>query len=146
ALELTNYTTDITIVTQGKTPEMSEDFRTQLENASIPVLEKKVVRLEGENGLERLVFDDDETMDAEGLFVAIGEASSSDFAYALGILRNGVFLVADDKKATNIPGVFAAGDCLGGFLQISVAVGEGAIAAKSAISHVKKQCPDLVTT
>ncbi len=145
ALELTNYTSDITIVTQGKTPEMSEDFLKQLTDVSISVLEKKVVRLEGENGLERVVFDDDETMDAEGLFVAIGEASSSDFAYSLGIERNGVFLMADEKKATNIPGVFAAGDCLGGFLQISVAVGEGAVAAKSAISYVKKACPDMKT-
>lgn len=145
ALELTNYTSDITIVTQGKTPEMSEDFLKQLAGVSIPVLEKKVVRLEGENGLERVVFDDNKTMDAEGLFVAIGEASSSDFAYSLGIERNGVFLMADEKKATNIPGVFAAGDCLGGFLQISVAVGEGAVAAKSAISYVKKSCPDMKT-
>jgi thioredoxin reductase (NADPH) len=59
--------------------------------------------------------------------------------------RNGVFIAADEKKATNIPGIFAAGDCLGGFLQISVAVGEGAVAAKSAIDYVKKQCPDLET-
>ncbi|TVM18398.1 NAD(P)/FAD-dependent oxidoreductase [Oceanidesulfovibrio indonesiensis] len=145
ALELTNYTSDITIITQGKKPEMSENFLKQLADASIPVLEKKAVRLEGENGLERVVLDNDETIDAEGLFVAIGEASSSDFAYSLGIERNGVFLVADEKKATNIPGVFAAGDCRGGFLQISVAVGEGAVAAKSAISYVKKECPNMKT-
>ncbi|QJT08263.1 NAD(P)/FAD-dependent oxidoreductase [Oceanidesulfovibrio marinus] len=146
ALELTNYTPDITIITQGKAPTMNGDYRTMLDEASIPVLEKKVTRLEGENGLERIVFEDGETMDADGLFVAIGEASSSDFAYTLGIERKGVFLVADDKKATNIPGVFAAGDCLGGFLQISVAVGEGAVAAKSAIGYVKKECADMETT
>ena len=39
-----------------------------------------------------------------------------------------------------MPGVFAAGDCTGGFLQISKAVGEGAVAARSAISYVKKSC------
>ena len=33
-----------------------------------------------------------------------------------------------------------AGDCVGRFMQISVAVGEGALAARSAIGYVKKQC------
>ena len=44
---------------------------------------------------------------------------------------------ADADQKTNVPGVFAAGDCVGRFLQISVAVGEGAIAANSAIDYVK---------
>ncbi len=41
---------------------------------------------------------------------------------------------------TNAPGIFAAGDCTGGFLQIAVAVGEGAVAARSAIAYVKETC------
>ena len=43
----------------------------------------------------------------------------------------------DQSYATNVPGVFAAGDCVGRFLQISVAVGEGALAGRAAINHVK---------
>jgi len=39
---------------------------------------------------------------------------------------------------TNLPGLFAAGDCIGGVLQVSVAVGEGAKAALSAIEFVRK--------
>ena len=40
---------------------------------------------------------------------------------------------------TNIPGLYAAGDCIGGLLQISTAVGEGAQAAMSMIPFVRRQ-------
>ncbi|MDD4421634.1 MAG: thioredoxin reductase, partial [Eubacteriales bacterium] len=39
---------------------------------------------------------------------------------------------------TNLPGLFAAGDCTGGIMQVSVAVGEGTKAALSAIDFVRK--------
>jgi thioredoxin reductase (NADPH) len=38
----------------------------------------------------------------------------------------------DRRMATNLPGVFAAGDCTGAPLQVSKAVGEGHVAALSA--------------
>lgn len=140
AVDLTNYTKDVTLITQGKAPTMSEEFQQRLKNLNIPVLEKKIVDLEGENGLEAVVFEDGERVPMDGLFIAMGEASSMDFAYSLGLERNGSFLKADGEQRTNFPGVYAAGDCIGGFLQIAVAVGEGAKAARAAISHVKKTC------
>jgi thioredoxin reductase (NADPH) len=140
ALELTNFTPDVTVYTQGKELTMSVQFLDRLKEAEIPVVETKIERLEGNPALERLVLEDGATPDAEGLFIAMGEASSLDFAYALGLERDGVFIVADGEQKTNLPGVFAAGDCVGGFLQIAVAVGEGAKAARSAIAYVKKQC------
>lgn len=44
----------------------------------------------------------------------------------------------DRKMAANIPGVFAAGDCTGGPLQVSKAVGEGHVAALSACEYLDK--------
>ncbi len=140
ALELTTFTPDVTIVTQGKSLTMTEAYRERLKQAGIAVLESKIVRLEGENGLERALLENGERFETYGLFVALGEASSLDFAYALGLERNGVFISVDHEQRTNIPGVFAAGDCVGGFMQIAVAVGEGAKAGRGAISHVKKTC------
>jgi thioredoxin reductase (NADPH) len=137
ALELKQYTPHVQVCTQGKKLTMNEKYLEKLKKADIPVLERKIVRLQGDNGLERVVFDDDREESVDGLFVAMGEASSSDFAYTLGLLRNGVFIEADRAQKTNIPGVFAAGDCVGRFLQISVAVGEGAKAGRAAINHIK---------
>lgn len=139
ALELLQYTPKVTLCTQGKEPAMNADFRRRLEEANIPIRTTSIQALEGDKFLEQVRFDDGTTLDVDGLFVAMGEASSSDFAYTLGLTRNGVFLEADCEQRTNVPGVFAAGDCVGRFLQISVAVGEGAIAARSAIDYVKKR-------
>ena len=140
ALELLQYTSDVAICTQGKSPDITRPFRKQLDEAGVAVLEKQIQSLEGDGALERVVFRDGERMDAEGLFVAMGQAGAADFAASLGLVKNGVFIEADDLQQTNIPGVFAAGDCVGRFLQISVAVGEGALAARSAIKYVKKNC------
>ena len=38
--------------------------------------------------------------------------------------------------ATNLPGLFAAGDCTGGPLQVAKATGEGLIAGQKAAAYV----------
>lgn len=144
ALELLTYTPSVTIITQGKPLNVTPEFQQRLQAAGIPILETKVERLEGDNGLARLVCADGQTLDADGLFVAMGEASSLDFARALGVTVRNNFVEVDAAFQTNIPGVFAAGDCTGGFLQISVSVGEGAVAGKSAIEYIKKHTPELM--
>jgi len=60
-----------------------------------------------------------------------------DFARKLGILIQNNAISTDEKQGTNIEGLFAAGDCTGGFKQISTAVGQGALAGKSAIEFIK---------
>ena len=52
--------------------------------------------------------------------------------------ENGVIRV-DRTMATNLPGVFAAGDCTGGPLQVAKAVGEGHVAALSACAWLEEQ-------
>ena len=138
ALELTNYTPHVQVFSQGKQLTMTDQYRKLLENANIPVIEDKVVELAGSPALQSMQLESGKSVETEGLFVAMGEASSLDFAFTLGLERTGVFIKANSEQQTNIPGIFAAGDCTGGFLQIAVAVGEGATAARSAISHVKK--------
>ncbi len=141
ALELLHYTPHVSICTQGKAASITPEFMTRLDEAGIAVDDRKIASLEGTPALSALRYEDGTTEEAQGLFIAMGEASSLDFAYTLGVERNGVFLGADSDQRTNIPGVFAAGDCTGGFLQIAVAVGEGAKAARAAISYIKEECP-----
>ncbi len=64
-------------------------------------------------------------------------------AMPLGMLLStlkteGSFIPVDRNMATNINGVYAAGDCTGQPLQIAKAVGEGNIAAISIANQVKK--------
>lgn len=65
-------------------------------------------------------------------------------AMPLGMLlsdlqTNGSSIPVDRAMRTNIPGVFAAGDCTGQPLQVSKAVGEGNIAAISAAEYITKR-------
>lgn len=48
----------------------------------------------------------------------------------------GSFVKVDRNMATNLPGVFAAGDCTGGPLQVAKATGEGLIAGQKAAAYV----------
>ena len=49
-----------------------------------------------------------------------------------GLETGGGFVAVDREMRTNLPGVFAAGDCTGGPLQVSKAVGEGLTAGQKA--------------
>lgn len=146
ALELLQYTSKVAVCLNGKQPTMDASFKAQLDEAGIEVVGDKISRLHGENGLEKVEFEDGSTREAHGLFIAMGEASSTDFAYSLGLEREGVFIKVDSDQKTNLPGVYAAGDCVGGFLQIAVAVGEGAKAAREAIRFIKKKCRAKATS
>ena len=79
--------------------------------------------------------------DLQGLFVALGTAGASDFATKLGLETgtgtNTGTIITDDEMRTNVPGVYAAGDATGGFLQIVKAASDGALAAKSIGSDLK---------
>ncbi|MFX1481571.1 MAG: NAD(P)/FAD-dependent oxidoreductase [Promethearchaeota archaeon] len=75
----------------------------------------------------------------EGAFIALGSDPESTLAKSIGVETNkrGEILV-NAKQATNIPGVFAAGDVVESMKQIAVAVGHGAISADSAYSYIRK--------
>ena len=55
-----------------------------------------------------------------------------------GIELDGAFIRTDRRMATNLPRVYACGDCTGHPLQIAKAVGEGNIAAISAAEDLQK--------
>jgi thioredoxin reductase (NADPH) len=137
ALELLSFTPHVSVCTGGKPAQMSPEYRERLAAKGIPVLEAKITALAGDPALASATLEPGGEMAVDGIFVAMGQASALDFAATLGLTRHRDFIEADEEQKTNIPGVFAAGDCVGKFLQIGVAVGEGAKAARSAIRFLK---------
>jgi len=53
-----------------------------------------------------------------------------------GLASDGGYIAADRTMATNLPGVFACGDCIGLPLQVANAVGDGLIAGQSAADYI----------
>ena len=71
-----------------------------------------------------------EELPFDGVFIFRETAALS--ALLPGLQTDGAFIRVDRQMKTNLPGVFAAGDCTGLPLQVAKAVGEGCVAAISA--------------
>ena len=74
----------------------------------------------------------------DGVFVALGVAGSTALARKMGAEVDGNRIVVDEHMMTTVPGLFAAGDCTGGLLQVAKAVYEGAMAGNEAAKALRK--------
>ena len=72
-----------------------------------------------------------ETLDIDGIFVAIGRTPNTAFlGDNIELDKNGYILTKGKSSATNIPGIFAAGDVQDSkYQQAIISAGSGAIAA-----------------
>lgn len=122
----------VTLLTNGQElkAEVPEDVR---------IIQEPIVSIDGAKRVEGVTFADGNHLSAEGIFVALGSAGAMELARKAGAFTEGQNIKVNEKMETNVPGLFAAGDCIGGLLQISAAVGEGAQAAMSMIPFVRKQ-------
>ena len=109
----------VTILTNGNTMVENRD-------SSIEVNSKKIREFRGDTKLEEVEFEDNTIQSLNGVFIAIGTASSSDLARKIGARIENNNIIVNENMETTVPGLFACGDCTGGLLQISKAVYEGA--------------------
>ena len=79
----------------------------------------------------------EEDYKTDAVFVAIGDDPSNELAKELGVnLDDDGYIITDKNQATNVDGVYSAGDITGGVKQWIVACGEGAVAAISAYKYL----------
>jgi len=77
------------------------------------------------------------TLELEGIFVQIGLLPNTEWLKGTVELSPRGEIVVDARGATNVPGVFAAGDCTTvPYKQIVIAMGEGAKASLAAFDHL----------
>lgn len=136
AKELEAFSDKITLFTNGKDLDISDKYKKIAENYNIN--KNTIIKFEGNDVLEKLVFEDGGSQDINGVFIANEGASTLDFARKLGVAIEDNAIVVDKCQSTNLPGLYAAGDCTGGFKQIATAVGEGALAGRMIIEYVRK--------
>ena len=106
---------------------------------TVPVEKRQIAELLGEGTFQGVRYEDGTEEAFDGLFVALGSASASDLARKAGAAFDGANPVLGPDFQTTVPGLFAAGDCTGGTLQVSVAVGEGAVAGLAAIKYLREK-------
>ena len=78
-----------------------------------------------------------ETYEVNCLFVAVGMANGTSFARHLGLLTDKVGHLLVNDYMTNIPGIFAGGDTIGGVKQIVKAASDGCVAAYKIKDYIK---------
>jgi thioredoxin reductase (NADPH) len=131
AQELLQVVESVTLLTNGA--ELTTSFPN-----SIRIENRHLQSLVGEGQFKGVRYEDGTEENFDGLFVALGSASATDLAKKAGAGFDGPTLVLDNDFQTTLPGLFAAGDCTGGTLQIAVAVGEGAKAGLAAIKYIRE--------
>lgn len=119
----------VVILTNGK--KMIENRDSQ----NFDIDETNIREFRGDNIIKEVDFENNNKRKIDGVFIAIGTASSVDLAKKIGALVKNNNIIVDEKMQTTVSNLYACGDCTGGLLQVNKAVYEGAIAALSIIKN-----------
>ncbi|MCM1307297.1 MAG: NAD(P)/FAD-dependent oxidoreductase [Butyrivibrio sp.] len=112
-------------------------FKTDFARENLQRQEARIAKIEGAEHVEGVTLKDGARLDLDGVFF-LKQSVSADVLLRGLKMEDGQILV-DRNMATSIKGCFAAGDCTGRPYQITKAVGEGNIAAHSAIAYLAEQ-------
>ena len=102
---------------------------------AIPVVQARRLAILGEGKVSGLEADGN-TIPCDGVFLLRSAVAPTQLLPGLEL--DGPYIRVDRNIATNLPGVFAAGDCTGLPLQISKAVGEGLVAGLRAAEYLDR--------
>lgn len=104
---------------------------------NVEVLTEKPVSIEGESRVSGMALKSGASVTVDGIFCLRDSISLSTLLPGLEIEEK--HIKVNRQMETNIPGVYAAGDCTGRPYQYTKAVGEGNIAAHSVLEYLAKE-------
>lgn len=148
ALDLTKYANKIYVLEFGDKLLGDELTQEKLKESGkvVFILNASTREIQGTESVEGLLYEDRKTKEIHqlrvgGVFVAIGSIPSTDFIKDLVALNDKKEIVIDkNSNATNVPGVFAAGDVTDiPFKQCIIAAGEGAKAALNIYEYLQNK-------
>jgi thioredoxin reductase (NADPH) len=140
ALTLTRIAGQVHIVCEKL--EVSEDLKARLQDSPVQIHQNAQVQsIEGDGEVRSLVLKDGRRIEVSGVFIEKGAKGLLELATNLGIMLDDEmkFIRADKRQATNIPGIYAAGDVCGPPWQMAKAVGEGCVAGINAADYARKE-------
>lgn len=104
----------------------------------ININKKKIKEVQGDSKVRAIEFEDGTVEEIDGIFIAQGIASSTDFARKIGARIENNNIVVNENMETTINNLYACGDCTGGILQVSKAVYDGTKAGLAIIKKLRK--------
>lgn len=129
SLELTGWSRDLVLCTDGP-PEIDPEGLARLARNGVRVREDRIVRLDGDDALEQVVFEAGDPLPRRALFFTTGQTQRSRLALGLGCEFNEKGTVRTGKyESTHLSGLYVAGDASRAVQWVIVAAAEGAEAA-----------------
>jgi thioredoxin reductase len=127
ALGLTVWSEDLVLCTDGPS-RLSAGELDKLQELGIEIREDRIARLEGREGrLERIVFEQGDPLEREALFICASQHQRSALARKLGCRFTSKGAVNTGAcEATDVPGLYVAGDSSKEAQFVIVAAAEGA--------------------
>lgn len=154
AIDLAGIVKHVTVLEFGgtlKADSVLQDRLHSLPNVKV-ITNAQTTEITGSDNVDGLTYMDRETeethrIDLEGVFVQIGLVPNTDW---LGdVVERNKFgeIVVDKRGATNVPGLFAAGDCTdAAYKQIIISMGAGATASLSAFDYIVRHADEFEKT
>ena len=145
AVSLTKYARHVTVVHQF---DQFQAFPYAVEEAKANprisfYMESEVRRILGDESVRQVEIEHVPTgkrtmLSVDGIFIFIGYvAKTQGFEKCINLNDRGEIIVGPEMQ-TNVPGVFSAGDCIvKRYRQVTTAIGDGTIAALSAIDYLR---------
>lgn len=122
---------------------VDEHLQYQVENSGIQRHPgAKIKEIMGSSGVEGVLLDNGERIEATGVFIELGAKGALELATKLGVSLDQdsmKYVEATKKQETDVAGVYAAGDICGPPWQMAKAVGEGCVAGMEAANYAKKE-------
>ncbi|PIQ07800.1 MAG: pyridine nucleotide-disulfide oxidoreductase [Ignavibacteriales bacterium CG18_big_fil_WC_8_21_14_2_50_31_20] len=147
AVSLTKYAKKVTIVHQFNHFQALEHYIDEAKgNPKINfVMESEIVEFFGDDKLNMVKIENMKThefseMNIDGVFILIGYIPNTDVFEGIVELTNRKEIITTRDMETNIPGVFAAGDCTAKkYRQVTTAVADGTISGLAAVEYVSNK-------
>ncbi len=155
AVFLTQYATKVTMIVREEDFTAAKSIADETrEHPKIEcIFETEIIEAGGEDSLEYAVFRNNRTGETWryeasehgrfGIFVFAGYVPANELFKDQLELNQGGYLVTDRHQATNIAGVYGAGDiCEKDLRQVVTAVSDGALAATALEKYISKTCQE----
>ena len=147
AILLDHIGADTTIVHRRDQLRATESWQKKLFRSKVKVIWDTVcIEVKGDKFVKSAVLQNKKTgekkeVPIDGIFVSFGTIPTSELAKDLGIKTDKKgYIIVDREQKTNVPGVFAAGDCCSNpAKKIVTAVGDGGLAAEVAYDYIKEE-------
>jgi len=126
---LKNITNEITIFTNGKT--------LAVKGINSKVVTDKIEYVEGNEYINKIVTIN-ESYDIDGLFIADSIPNADILSQKIGLLVENNEIVINELYMTNVPNIYAGGDCIKGIKQITKASYDGMVIAYNINNELNK--------